>query len=116
MNDNTFILRRIVMDKTATDKTAMDKTAVEQLKVIIADELDVNLTKEEIDDNAPLFEGGLGLDSIVIVELISLIEEKFGIEFADTELSPEYFSNLHVLAEFVSEKLASRAKVAESVR
>ena len=104
------------MDKTAMDKIAMDKTAVEQLKVIIADELDVNLTKEEIDDNAPLFEGGLGLDSIVIVELISLIEEKFGIEFADTELSPEYFSNLHVLAEFVSEKLASRAKVAESVR
>lgn len=97
------------------DKKA-DQKAIEKLKVIIADELDVNLKKEEIDDNASLFEGGLGLDSIVIVELISLIEEKFGIEFADTELSPEYFGNLHVLAEFVSQKLASQEKVAESVR
>ena len=93
----------------------MCQVTVEKLKTIIADDLDVNLKKEEIDENASLFEGGLGLDSIVIVELISLIEEKFGIEFSDLELNPEYFSSLRVLAEFVWQKLTSREKVAESV-
>ncbi|MBP0016840.1 MAG: acyl carrier protein [Cyanobacteria bacterium SBLK] len=86
----------------------MCQTTIEKLKTIIADDLDVNLKKDEIDENASLFEGGLGLDSIVIVELIALIEEKFGIEFSDLELNPEYFSSLKVLAEFVWQKLESR--------
>lgn len=86
----------------------MSQTTIEKLKAIIADDLDVNLKKDDIDENVSLFEGGLGLDSIVIVELISLIEEKFGIEFSDLELNPEYFSSLKILAEFVSQKLASR--------
>ncbi|MEM9540467.1 MAG: acyl carrier protein [Cyanobacteria bacterium P01_E01_bin.42] len=89
-----------------TSQTTID-TTIDKLKTIIADDLDVNLKKDDIDEDASLFEGGLGLDSIVIVELISLIEENFEIEFSDLELNPEYFSNLKVLAEFVSQKLAS---------
>lgn len=93
----------------------MSQTTIEKLKTIIANDLDINLKKDEIDENASLFEGGLGLDSIVIVELIGLIEEKFGIEFSDLDLNPESFSNLKVLAEFVSGKLASQEKGAEQV-
>ena len=86
----------------------MSETLVGQLKVIIAEELDVNLKAEEIDESASLFdENGLGLDSIAIVEFISLIEEKFGIMFADSELSPEFFSNLNVLANLINTKLVA---------
>lgn len=85
----------------------MSEKLVNQLKVIIADELDVNLKAEAIDENASLFEDGLGLDSIAIVELISLIEKKFGLQFADTELNPEAFSNLKVLASAIDSKLAA---------
>lgn len=85
----------------------MSETLVNQLKVIMAEELDVNLKVEEIDENASLFEDGLELDSIAIVELISLVEQHFGFQFLDTELTPEYFSNLKVLAEFISAKMPS---------
>jgi len=82
----------------------MFQTAINELKKIIAEELDVNLTAEEIDENASLFEDGLGLDSIATVEFISLIEQHFGIEFCDGELNPELFSSLTVLADFLTSK------------
>ena len=83
---------------------------VNQLKTIMAEELDVNLKVEEIDENASLFEGGLGLDSIAIVELISLVEQHFDFQFSDTELNPESFSNLNVLADFISVKQSSQTR------
>ncbi len=80
---------------------------VDQLKTIIAEDLDVNLKAAEIDEDASLFEGGLGLDSIAIVELISLIEKKFSLQFTDSELNPECFSNLKVLTSAIDGKLAA---------
>jgi acyl carrier protein len=85
----------------------MCEALVNQLKIIMAEELDVNLKVEDIDENASLFEDGMGLDSIAIVEFISLIEEKFNFMFSDSELSPEFFSNLNVLANLIGSKLAT---------
>jgi acyl carrier protein len=81
---------------------------IEQLKQIIAEELDVNLSPEEIDEAAPLWEGGIGLDSIAIMDFILLIEECFGFEFSDAELNVGLFKNLEVLADFISDKVDSR--------
>ena len=88
----------------------MSVTLANQLKTIMAEEQDVNLKVEEIDENASLFEDGLGLDSIAIVELVSLVEQHFGFQFSDAELTPESFNNLNVLADFVSAKLSSQTK------
>lgn len=85
----------------------MSESSVNQLKKLIAEDLDVNLKADEIDENAPLFEDGLGLDSIAVVELISLIEQKFGFQFVDSELNPECFSSLKVLAGVIDRKLAA---------
>jgi acyl carrier protein len=92
----------------------MSEILVNQLKNIMVEELDVNLKIEEIDENASLFEDGLGLDSIAIVELISLVEQHFDFQFADAELTPESFGNLNVLADFISGKLPSQTKEAVS--
>lgn len=82
----------------------MSESVVEQLKTIIAEELDVNLKPEDIDESVSLFEDGLGFDSVIIVELIALTEEKFGIQFSDDELSLESFGNLNVLADCIMKK------------
>ncbi len=83
----------------------MTQSAIlEELKNIIAHELDVNVAREDITLDAPLFEAGLGLDSVVLVELIALVEKKFNIKFADDELHPECFSNLRVLADTIVHK------------
>lgn len=86
--------------------TAKTETLIEHLKYLIATALDVEIAIEDIDPDASLFEDGLGLDSIAIVELITLVEEKFEFEFEEDELGMESFENLRRLAEVISNKLA----------
>ncbi len=77
---------------------------LEQLKTIIADQLDANIKREEITPEVSLLEDGLGLDSIMLVELVSLVEENFGFQFEEDELDLTIFTNLHTLATFVATK------------
>ena len=83
----------------------MHENMIDQLKDIIANQLDVNVQIEEIDADIPLLEDGIGLDSIAVVELITLIEEHFGLQFDEDELSIEPFQNLRTLTHFISTKL-----------
>lgn len=85
----------------------MTVPVVDRLKVIVAEELDINLTLESVDANAPLLEDGLGLDSIALVNLIELVEKHFNFQFSDDELFPENFSTLNVLAHCINSKLIS---------
>ena len=82
----------------------LDQT-IGRLRQIIAEQMDVNLRLEEIDPDTPLFEGGLGLDSIALMEFITLIEEHFAFQLAEDELNMEPFQNLRILAQFVNQKL-----------
>jgi len=80
---------------------------VSELKRIIAQDLDVNMRIDEIDEKVPLLGEGLALDSVVVVELISLIETRFGFEFEDSELSVESFRNLAALADVIERRRAA---------
>ena len=54
------------------------------LKVQIIESLNLQgMTPDEIDDNAPLFGEGLGLDSIDSLELMVLLERNYGIKIED---------------------------------
>jgi acyl carrier protein len=77
---------------------------VKHLRGIIADELDVHLDLDGVDADTPLFEGGIGLDSFAVVELISVVESRFGFEFSSDDLRPDHFQNLAALARLVASK------------
>jgi acyl carrier protein len=76
----------------------MIEDTIEQLRRLVAERMDVNRTLAEITSDAPLLGGGLGLDSLAIVELISLTEECFAIEFGEDELNMDSFASLNALA------------------
>ena len=77
---------------------------VDQIKELIASELDANLTVAEIGEDASLFEDGLGLDSVAIVEFITILEDRFNVRFSDTDLTSEMFRNISTIADFVIQK------------
>jgi len=81
---------------------------LEQIKRIILEDLDVNLSYEDLDETVPLFEEGLALDSVVLVELIGFIEKRFGIELRDEALNMETFKNLQSVARVIREQLAEQ--------
>ena len=80
------------------------ETIIEQLKTIIADQLDANIKRAEITLEVSLLEDGLGLDSSMLVELVSLVEENFGFQFEEDELDLKIFTNIQTLATFVATK------------
>jgi len=66
--------------------------------------MQLNIVLEEIPDDYSLLERGLGLDSILIAELIARIEDRFGLHFDDRVLDVELFNNLTLLAGFVAQE------------
>ena len=56
---------------------------------------------DDIDENAPLFGEGLGLDSIDALELIVLMEKNYGIKLQDPNQGKEIFKSIVTMAEYV---------------
>ena len=65
---------------------------------------------ERLDENVSFQESGI-LDSTGFLELITFVEERFGVEIADEELIPEHFDTLGKMARFVDGKLNSKAAI-----
>ena len=82
------------------------------IKQILVEDLDLNLEIGEISDDASLMEDGLGLDSVVVVELITHLEKRFGFHFDDDSLTAENFESLGTLASFVMQEQAAAAELA----
>jgi acyl carrier protein len=63
-----------------------------------------DITPEQIEDDAPLFGTGLGLDSIDALELVVLLEKEYGIVIKDIEEGRPAFRSVKTLAEFIEAK------------
>lgn len=60
------------------------------------------MTPDEIDADAPLFGTGLGLDSIDALEIIVLLERKYGIKFSSPAEGRQVFTSVRAIAGFVA--------------
>ena len=86
----------------------MDATDVRrQLKTLIIEELNLQgKTPDDIDDGAPLFGEGLGLDSLDALQLAMVVEEKFGVKVPEGDAARPIFASVDAL---VSHIVAARA-------
>ena len=76
-----------------------------ELKAKIIESLKLqDITPEQIDDDAPLFGTGLGLDSIDALELVVLLEKDYGIVIKDIEEGRPAFRSVRTLADFIAVK------------
>jgi acyl carrier protein len=80
----------------------MDELKLELKKLIIKAANLEDVSPDEIEDAAPLFVEGLGLDSIDALELSVNLEAGYGINISDTDTARAAFSSVNALAEFVS--------------
>lgn len=80
------------------------------LKRLIIDTLKLEeITPEEIEDEAPLFRDGLGLDSIDALELVVALEKKFEIIIENEDVGKRAFASVAALAGFIQEERANTA-------
>ena len=81
---------------------------IQSLKQQIIEALNLeDITVDDIDNDAPLFGDGLGLDSIDALELIVLMEKKYGIKLSDPTQGKAIFKSINTMAEYIA---AHRAK------
>lgn len=65
--------------------------------------LNLDVTANEIEPDAPLYGSGLGLDSIDILEVALVVSKRYGLQLkSDNENNHQIFSSLRNLTEYVA--------------
>lgn len=77
---------------------------IEQVRLILGDAL--GLGRLRLDEHAPLLGAVPELDSMAVAGVIAALEQHFGIEVHDDEISARHFATLGSLSAFVRGKLA----------
>lgn len=64
----------------------------------------LNLTDvrpEDIDENAQLVGGELGIDSIDVLEMVVMVEKEYGVVINNKDIGEKVFSTLTALADYI---------------
>ena len=76
-----------------------------ELKKQIIEELNLqDIKPEDIEDDAPLFGDGLGLDSIDALELVVLMEKYHGVKITDETVGRKVLYSITAMAEYIQEE------------
>lgn len=77
-------------------------TLKDTLKAQIIEALSLEeITPADIDDEAPLFGEGLGLDSIDALELIVLMEKEYGIRLDNPKEGKAIFTSINSMTDYI---------------
>jgi acyl carrier protein len=79
----------------------MEPTLEQRIKEKLVETLELKITPDQIEDEAPLFVEGLGLDSVDALEIAAMLSLHFHVEITDLSGARDVFSNVRSLAEFV---------------
>ncbi len=82
----------------------LEKELEREIKILITTTLSLeDVVPDEIDSTAPLFNEGLGLDSIDALELGLALQKRYGLTLsADSEETRRHFASVRALSEFVA--------------
>jgi acyl carrier protein len=76
---------------------------IQRVKRLIVERLRLEMDPAAIEDDAPLFGAGLGLDSIDALELVVGLEQEFKIRIADQDVGKRVFASARAIADYVAE-------------
>ena len=76
-------------------------TLAGEVKVAIVRCLRMPIKPEEIKDDMPLFDMGLGLDSIDALEIVLELQRTFGVEISDEQVGKRVLRSVSTIVEFI---------------
>lgn len=83
------------------DTTTPTTRTLEEVKALVAETLGIADRAASLDASTGLLGALPELDSLAVAELVSSIEDKFGIEVDDADVTTDMFETLGTLAAFV---------------
>ncbi|MEE4246227.1 MAG: phosphopantetheine-binding protein [Kangiellaceae bacterium] len=75
-------------------------------KQMLIETLSLDMTSDQLDDDALLLGAIPEFDSMAIVSVITSIEETYNVQVEDDEMSAEVFETVESLTDFIAEKVA----------
>ena len=85
----------------------MNKEIKGRIKKILVNKLLQGFKPEDIGDDAPLIELGVGIDSVATLELIVALEEEFHLTVDEGKVNQELISSVNSISDYVSKHLES---------
>jgi acyl carrier protein len=80
---------------------------INDIKEILRSTLQLGDRADELTDESPLMGAIPEFDSMAVVTVLTMVEEEFGVEIEDDEVSADIFETVGSLAKFVSQKVAA---------
>ena len=78
---------------------------LEQVRTVLVETLRVDSASARWSADSPLLGSVPELDSMAVINVITALEDRFGIHIEDDEVSGDLFATLGTLASFVEEKV-----------
>jgi len=83
----------------------VDPALVREIAGLVVEALNLEVSAEEIEPDAPLYKEGLGLDSIDILEVALVVSKRYGFKLKeDDQDNVKVFRSLQSLAATVAER------------
>ena len=83
------------------------------IKEILIENLMLKRSKDEIEDDLPLFgQPGLALDSIDALELVVALEKKFGVKIPNSEVARTALATVNSICAYVAASQATQSRPA----
>jgi acyl carrier protein len=93
------------LENAPVNGTEVDASLVREIAGLIVSALNLDVTQDEIDPEAPLYREGLGLDSIDILEVALVISKRYGFKLKDDDKdNVKIFRSVASLAAHVAER------------
>lgn len=78
---------------------------LEEVRAVVGDVLQLGKRAERLEYTSPLLGGIPEFDSMAVVSVVTALEDAFGIEVEDDDISAETFETLGSLADFVASRM-----------
>jgi len=75
----------------------------EQIRQYVAENFLFSDNGFELDNDESFLDAGV-VDSLGVLELVTFVEENFGVQVADDEIVPDNFDSVNRLADFIGRK------------
>ena len=88
---------------------ATDQSVLDQVTEAVVQTLGIQDRAATLDASTPLFGSMPELDSLAVLELVTVLESRFGISIDDGDITGEVFETIGSLARFVQDAVGATA-------
>ena len=75
----------------------------DRVKQVLVSKMLKDMKPEDIGDDTPLIELGVGVDSVATLELIVALEKEFQISIDESDVNPELLATVDNISDYISE-------------